>query len=276
MSEPVGPGRRPGLAGQADHSGGGARPVARRPGDGGPTLAEPPCRNGQVPGADVGAIDWRFMRFLVPLDQRSAILALGSGVSSRARALAEACRMVIVMGRGSAGVGSVEAGRAEHGVGAVHPLCGSLAGPFPLHDGCLDLVILDQVPDPMWSRDGGGRMEIQRGVLEEAWRTLRAGGAFCLVVGRGVDGRAPRRTRKLLERCGFSECEFYWPYPSYSRHTALAPLTTGRVMRSCVDIFVEGNAFRERRKRAWLKGLATIGLLRYLLSEYIVVARKGS
>ncbi len=56
--------------------------------------------------------------------------------------------------------------------------------------------------------------------------------------------------------------------------TTLVPIVSGKAMRSCIDVLVEGNAFRERSQRAWLKILATSGLLQYLAPEYIVITRK--
>jgi hypothetical protein len=63
-------------------------------------------------------------------------------------------------------------------------------------------------------------------------------------------------------------------YPGCHRLDNLTPIASARAMRACIDFSVEGNAFRERRRRAWLKILAATALLPYWAPEYISIGRK--
>ncbi len=220
-------------------------------------------------------MDWEFLRILVPLNRHFLVVNLGSRVSPLARALVGTCRMVIAMGPDSGSVQARDPERVPAGASVVSPLCGDATGYLPFRDRCLDLIILDQVADGTCRRDEDRQVEIQAGLLSEARRVLKPEGGLCLVVARHRSRITPRRLRVLLEGCGFSSTEFYWPYPAYCRVTALASLTSGRAMASCIDILIEGNAFRERKKRAWLKALARLDLLQYTVPEYLVLATRG-
>ena len=97
---------------------------------------------------------------------------------------------------------------------------------------------------------------------------------MCLVVNRRRCHMSASGSSALVRRCGFATDESYMAFPGRHRFTALGPLAAGRSMLGCIDLLVEGDAFRERRKRAWLKILAVSGLIPYFSQEYIVIGRK--
>lgn len=248
--------------------------VARHRGNGTPALREDcvPAPPSLAEGED--EIAWGLLTFLLSIEGDPPVVALGCSLKVLSLALAKTCAPIIALDPRSGRIPHLESREAGDGAASVFAVCARPAGGLPFRDGSVGQVIVNQVPNRPNCRNGAEPVQISPGLLLEACRVLRADGFLCLVVNQRADRLRPARLRASLTACGFTASEFYMPFPGRHRFTTLAPIASGRAMRSCIDFCVEGNAFRERRVRAWLKILAAAGLLQSLAPEYIVLARK--
>jgi len=249
-------------------------PVVRPGENGGPVFAVdttpiPPTFSEQKTG-----IDWSLLPLLLPEERTAPTLVFGADMSALSSMLAKPGARVIrldpnykrLLRQGSPGDQTEEAD--------VFAVCGGDTTCLPLRDGSVGLTIVNQVRHPPNGRVDGDPVRIHAGFLVEARRVLKAGGELCLILSQREGRISPSESRALLRRCGFSTRECYMPLSRHDWFTSLVPIVSGKAMRSCIDVSVEGNASRERCLRAWLKILATLGLLQYLTPEYIVIARK--
>jgi SAM-dependent methyltransferase len=229
---------------------------------------------GVATAAESIGTDWSLLSLLLSHDRSAPIVALGHDLESLSLVLAKTCVAVITLDHGGEMLKHLELQRLQNAVANVFPVFGCKTGYFPFRDCSVGLTIVNQVGDGVGCQHDAGLMEVGTSLLLEARRVLKAGGVLCLVVSRRHSRMGPSAMKVLLDRYGFSGSEFYIIYPQWHRFTALVPIASGRRMHACIDLLVEGNAFRERRRRVWLKTLATLGLLQSSAPEYIAIGRK--
>ena len=215
------------------------------------------------------------MALLLSLGGRTPIVALGSDLEALSFALSEAGARIITLDPEYERVNLLEKQRIRHALTNVLRVCGGAMGHLPFRDGSVGVTIANLARGLLRRQDDGHPTETQARFLLEARRVLRAGGMVCLVINRRHSHMSSAESIRLLHRCGFSNGESYMAFPGRHPFTALTPMAAGRAMFPCIDLFVEGDAFRERRKRAWLKLLTMSGLLPYFASEYIIVGQKA-
>ena len=224
-------------------------------------------------GGETG-IDWSLLTLLLSHERSAPTAALGADVPAIAQALARSCATVVAVGRCRERILSREPHRVEGGAGNVVAVCADTAGCLPFRDRSLGLIIVNQLTHALHGWEAGDAPVARAALFLEARRVLRARGILCLLVDRKRSRISPSKMRALLDRCGFPRCETYMAYPGCQRLDTLAPIASAKAMLSCIDFSVEGNAFRERKRRAWLKILAATTLLPYVAPEYIALGRK--
>lgn len=226
------------------------------------------------PADGEGETDWSLLTFLLSIEGEPPVVALGCPLEALSAALTKTHAPIIAVDPHPGQAPHPESWGAEDGVANVSRVRGRPSGGLPFRDSSVGQVIVHQAAPPARWWHGAEPGPIQPGFLREARRILKADGILWLVVNQRGCRLSPARLRASLIRCGFSASDSYMTLPGHRRFTALAPIASGRRMRSCIDFCLEGNAFRERRLRAWLKMLATAGLLQYVAPEYIVLGRK--
>jgi len=138
---------------------------------------------------------------------------------------------------------------------------------MPLADNSIDVALLNGVLEWMGNADAGAKPDkIQLEALKEIRRVLKPGGALYIGIenrystatlkGLGLHGEIPfvgllprpvtnfltklirgsehktyiyslRGYKKLMKKAGFSDVDYYWPYPSYHDPNYLIPLDDG-------------------------------------------------
>jgi hypothetical protein len=229
---------------------------------------------GVAKGAESVATDWSLLSLLLSHDRSEPALALGQDLRSLSLMMARTCVSVIALDPDCEILERSGPGPGQNTEAQVFSVSGCYTGCLPFRDCSVGLTIVNQVGNGAGCRHGGGPLEIGTSLLLETQRVLRPGGIFCLVVSRQQSRMGPSAMKALLDRCGFTASELYLAYPKSHRFTALIPIASGRRMHACINFLVEGNAFRERRRRVWLKALATLGLLQSSAPEYIAIGRK--
>jgi SAM-dependent methyltransferase len=224
-------------------------------------------------GREAG-IDWSLLTLLLSHEKSAPVAAVGADVPAISQALAKSCASVIGVGRCREGILRAEPQRAWEGARNVFAVCADTTGGLPFRDRSLGLIIANQLVKTLHGWGAREATEVRAGFFLEARRVLKAGGTLCLLVDRKRSGLSPSKMRALLGRCGFPRSESYMAYPGCHRLDPLAPIGSAKAMLSCIDFSVEGNAFRERRRRVWLKFLAATMLLPYVAPEYIILAGK--
>jgi SAM-dependent methyltransferase len=242
--------------------------------NGAPVLGKGPALVPPAAGGESMGVDWSLLTLLLSLEGRSPIVALGSDLAGLSVTLSGVGVPIITLDYNYERIRLLERQRIRSGLTNVLPVCGGTTGCLPFRDGSVGMTIVNLVGHRLRRQDDGGPVEIQADFLLEARRILKAGGIVCLVVNQRHGHISSSESRALLSRCGFPDGESYMAFPGRHRFTALAPMVAGRAMFPCIDLFVEGNAFRERRRRAWLKILAMSGLLPHFALGNIVVGRK--
>lgn len=221
-------------------------------------------------GGEAG-IDWSLLTLLLSHERSAPIAALGVDGPAISQALARSCATVVAVGHYRERILPPEPHQMRGGARNVFAVCADTTGCLPFRDRSLGLIIMNQLMNALQAGDA----PVFRGALFlEARRVLKAEGILCLLVDRKRSRISPSKMRALLGRCGFSRCESYMAYPGCHRLDILAPIASAKAMLSCIDFSVEGNAFRERTRRAWLKILAATTLLPYWAPQYIVMGRK--
>ncbi len=213
-------------------------------------------------------VDWSLLGLLLSLEGCTPTVIYGSDLSGFSSAMPEDGRVITL----DPGITRTPLPDMREQASNVSRICGEPSTHLPFRDGSLGAMVANLMD---CRRPGDETAQAQAHLFAEASRVLRPGGLMCFVADRRENPLTPSRCRALLHRCGFSRDEGFLAFPGRRRFSALVPIGAGRAMCACIDVFVEGNAFRERRKRLWLKLLALAGLLPYLASEYVVFARKG-
>lgn len=232
--------------------------------------ASPP-RAPEVGGA--GA-DWSLLTLLLSAKRCAPILALGAALEGLAQALAGAGGRVIALRQGRAGMEPARL-RGPRGAPALpSAVQADSHDGLPFRGGSVGVTILNEIGEGQEGQGHGDRVAMRERLLLEARRVLRPEGILCLVISRPPSRLGPLEVRALLKRCGFSDPALYMPYPRSHRFAGLLPIASGRDMQACIDLCIEGDALRERRKRIWLKLLARLGLLQRWAAEYVAIAKK--
>ncbi len=219
-----------------------------------------------------GELDWSLLALLVAGERCGPIAILGDELPALASALASAGNPIVPLVQNGEGIGRLTAPQAGL---SVFPVCSGSGSDLPLREASVGAIILNQVVAPPADGVDGKRLSIHPDLLAEIHRVLRPEGVVCLIVSQRKDSLGPATLRVWLEQCGFSRNDFYLASPGHRRFTSLAPMASGWLMRTCIDLLVQGNTSRERWLRGWLKLRATLGLLGSRMSEYVVLGRKG-
>lgn len=244
-----------------------------------PKNGTPGLEQGSVPellGSDgrERGIDWSLLTLLLSHERSAPSAALGADVLAISRALARSCVAVVAVGRCRKSILPPEPQLVSGSVGNVFAVCADTTGCLPFRDRSLGLILVNQLLIGLRGSEAGDATVVRAGLLLEARRVLRAGGILCLLIDRKRSRISPSKMQAWLDRCGFSRCEFYMAYSGRHGLDTLVPIASAKAILSCIDFSVEGNAFRERMRRAWLKILAATTLLPYVTPEYVVLGRK--
>jgi hypothetical protein len=248
--------------------------VARHPGNGTPALASDSVPVPLAAGEEGVGIDWSLLPLLLPMERDSLSVTLGCDLGALSSALAAPGSTIVALDPHFERVKLLEWGQVQTERANVFPVCGGSTGCLPLRDGSVGLTVVNLRRDRAGLGMDGDPLRIDLSLVTEVRRVLKVGGILCVAVSQRGCHMSPSESRALLRRCGFSTVESYMPLSRRDWFTTLVPIVSGKAMRSCIDVLVEGNAFRERSQRAWLKILATSGLLQYLAPEYMVIGRK--
>ncbi len=219
-----------------------------------------------------GEVDWSLLALLVAGERCGPIAVLGGEMPALASALASAGDPIVPLVQNGEGIGRLTAPQAGR---RVFPVCSGTGSDLPLREASVGAIILNQVVTPPPDGSDGKRLLIHPGLLAEVHRVLRPGGIVSLIVSQRKDPLCPATLKAWLEQCGFRRNDFYLASPGQRRFTGLTPMASGRLMRTCIDLLVQGNTSRERWLRGWLKLQTTLGLLGSRTSEYVVLGRKG-
>ncbi len=86
----------------------------------------------------------------------------------------------------------------------------------------------------------------------------------------------PGGYRKLLEEAGFSKVSFYMPHPGYAYPVQVFPLRKGVALRQLLgDGLRQRGSWKTRFKRGGARLAARLGILPFIVSDFLIVARRG-
>ncbi len=247
---------------------------------------------------------------LVRLPADSRVLDIGAGLGTTAHALARHYREVVAVEPVLEGVRFMQQRFREEGLSNAAIVRSSI-WKLPFGPESFDLVVLNGVLGWVAEGQEGDPGELQRSALEQAFRLVRPGGYLCLGIEnrfalgyfsgdpdphcglpfvtilprrianwyankRGQQGyrnylHSSRGYRKLLERVGFRDLEFYIASPSYNHPRYLIPLKGGSFPFYAVNAGVRQMGWLRRTGRGALR---LTGLLKHLEHSYIILARK--
>lgn len=81
--------------------------------------------------------------------------------------------------------------------------------------------------------------------------------------------------RSLVRNAGFDRPEFYLPLPSYQHPEVIVPLEDGRCLRYWIRHVLVPRRFLHRVYAAGLWLLSSLGILKYVVSDFALVARRS-
>lgn len=251
---------------------------------------------------------------MVPLERESWVLDYGAGWGTLTWALAPWVTGVVALDSTWERLQFLQLKAAQEGWQHVFPLWAGDILPLPLPAGFFDLVILNGVLEwvPLSFPNLHPQDSHQR-VLQELYRVLRPGGTLYLAIenrygfpsllGATVHGdfpfasvvprwlsnlislavrRRPYRTWiysyggyvRLLQQAGFQHLTFYWPYPRYIQPDLTIPLAECAPLHFFLRTAWHSTHWRRRALKQVIKQVHRLGLWKYLVPTYIILAHK--
>lgn len=82
--------------------------------------------------------------------------------------------------------------------------------------------------------------------------------------------------RKLFKDAGFGEVSFHWPHPGYTYPAQVFPLRKGVALRQLLgDSLRQRGSWKTRFKRGGARLAARLGILPFIVSDFLIVTRRG-